>query len=89
MKTDKFVLAALFAKASSAKDCSGKGGKVDCGYSGINQSECEQKGCCWVPVETQNPLFLAIGQEQSQPDDTPWCFNAGSGPGPTPPSPGG
>jgi hypothetical protein len=41
MKTDKFVLAALFAKGSSAKDCSGSGGKVDCGYPGVDQGACE------------------------------------------------
>jgi len=23
--------------------------KVDCGFVGINQSQCETKGCCWVP----------------------------------------
>ena len=84
MKTDKFVLAALFAKAVSSKDCSGSGGKTDCGYPGVDQSSCESKGCCWVPVETDNQLFLAIGQ--SEPNDTPWCFNAGSGPSPPAPS---
>lgn len=84
MKTDKFVLAALFSKAVSSKDCSGSQGKVDCGYPGVTQQSCEDKGCCWVPVEAQNNLFLAV--DQSTPDDTPWCFNAGSGPTP-PPSP--
>lgn len=23
----------------------------DCGYVGINQQECEAKGCCWQPFE--------------------------------------
>ncbi|GMH45019.1 hypothetical protein BSKO_12976 [Bryopsis sp. KO-2023] len=23
--------------------------RIDCGYYGINQGECEGKGCCWVP----------------------------------------
>lgn len=34
--------------------------KIDCGYSGINQQGCNQKGCCWVP--------------QYQGSTTPWCF---------------
>ena len=37
--------------------------KVDCGYSGINQQQCETKGCCWVPT---NP----------NPNNDPWCFFA-------------
>jgi len=35
--------------------------RVDCGYVGINQPECEAKGCCWKPV---NP----------NPGNEPWCF---------------
>lgn len=34
--------------------------KIDCGYNGINQQGCNQKGCCWVP--------------QYQGSVTPWCF---------------
>jgi hypothetical protein len=88
MKTSQIVLAALFSKASNAKDCSGSSGKVDCGYPGVDQNACESKGCCWVPVsEEENQLFLAINGSQN---DTPWCFNAGGGPSPpTPPTPGG
>ncbi|TPX58231.1 glucan 1,4-alpha-glucosidase [Powellomyces hirtus] len=37
--------------------------KKDCGYSGINQSGCEAKGCCWAPV-------------QNNPTNAPWCFVA-------------
>lgn len=33
--------------------------KLDCGYSGITQSECETSGCCW--------------QESSE-SSVPWCF---------------
>ena len=36
------------------------GDKMDCAYSGIDQNGCEQKGCCWDPV---NP----------NPDNEPWC----------------
>jgi glucoamylase len=35
--------------------------RQDCGYSGINQQQCEAKGCCWAPVEN-NPANL------------PWCI---------------
>jgi glucoamylase len=38
------------------------GDKVDCGYLGINQQQCQSKSCCWIPVFTQQ---LA---------GTPWCF---------------
>jgi len=34
--------------------------KIDCGYSGITEQQCNSKGCCWVPA----------GQGSS----TPWCF---------------
>jgi hypothetical protein len=83
MKTNKFVIAALFSKASLAKDCSASSGKVDCGYPGVDQNACESKGCCWEPVsENENNLFLAVGPKTVK--DTPWCFNAGSGPTPPP-----
>lgn len=35
--------------------------KQDCGFSGIDQSGCEAKDCCWVPVEAES-------------NGTPWCF---------------
>ena len=37
--------------------------KVDCGYFGIQQPECEASGCCWVPVS-----------KDGEAKDTPWCF---------------
>ena len=47
--------------------------KVDCGYYGINQNQCESKGCCWVP---------------NVPSTEPWCYKPASGPSPSPsPSP--
>lgn len=33
--------------------------KKDCGYFGIQKSECESKGCCWYESENKN---------------VPWCF---------------
>ena len=48
--------------------------KVDCGYSGINQQGCNQKGCCWVPAYQGSSI--------------PWCFygtnHSGSVPLPPP-----
>ena len=52
-----FVLIAV----SFATDCSvSDPAKVDCGYVGITQSQCEGKGCCWVAASTSS---------------IPWCFN--------------
>jgi len=34
--------------------------RTDCGYIGIQQSECESKGCCWSPTDQEGP----------------WCFTA-------------
>lgn len=46
--------------------------RKDCGYSGVNQQQCEAKGCCWAPV---NP----------NPGNAPWCFyKAGPAPSPSP-----
>ena len=30
-------------------------GKTDCGYTGINQEECINKGCCWQPTNDKSP----------------------------------
>ena len=38
--------------------------KVDCGFMGIDQSQCEAKGCCWKPAFS---FMKLVG-------DTPWCF---------------
>ena len=52
--------------------------KVDCGYSGIDQSGCNAKGCCWVPAYQGSSI--------------PWCFygsnHSGSVPLPPPAYPG-
>lgn len=39
--------------------------RTDCGYMGITQSQCEQKGCCWKPAFSL--WHKSVG-------DTPWCF---------------
>jgi hypothetical protein len=33
--------------------------RIDCGYFGISQAQCESKGCCWVSSSISN---------------VPWCF---------------
>lgn len=33
--------------------------RTDCGYVGVSQGECEGKGCCWSPTQSQG---------------APWCF---------------
>merc|ERR1712038_221995 len=34
--------------------------KIDCGYPGITQDQCEARDCCYAPADTSEP--------------TPWCF---------------
>ena len=54
--------AAIFATVALADECAlSDFDKTDCGFSGIDQSGCEAKGCCWVPV-------------QSSSGNVPWCF---------------
>lgn len=36
--------------------------RTDCGYMGINQQQCEGKGCCWKPAS------------EDATNDIPWCF---------------
>jgi glucoamylase len=58
----KVVVASLFSLAV-ADECSiSNGDKIDCGYSGMTESECLQKGCCYVPVSH----LTTTG--------TPWCY---------------
>jgi alpha-glucosidase (family GH31 glycosyl hydrolase) len=54
--------AVLFAFVCSTSTCSvSDGDKVDCGFVGVDQGQCEAKGCCWSPA----------GQNSA----TPWCFS--------------
>ena len=49
------------------QDCS-VGDKIDCGYMGIDQQGCQDKGCCWQPTAQRE-------------HDTPWCFYPDGGAG--------
>ena len=42
--------------------------RVDCGYFGIDQQGCQDKGCCWQPTAQRE-------------HDTPWCFYPDGGAG--------
>mmetsp|Transcript_33419 Transcript_33419/g.93798 ORF Transcript_33419/g.93798 Transcript_33419/m.93798 type:complete len:571 (+) Transcript_33419:58-1770(+) len=44
-----------------SENCNNDGYRVDCGYSGITESECEAKGCCWNELD-------------DNPNNLPWCF---------------
>ena len=37
--------------------------KVDCGFNGINSTQCVDRGCCWYEVH-------------NNPNNDPWCFYA-------------
>ena len=51
-----------------SQDC-GVTDKLDCGYFGIDQQGCQDKGCCWQP------------SNQVRDFDTPWCFYPDGGGG--------
>ena len=43
--------------------CDSSAARVNCGYDGITQQECQSSSCCWAPV---NP----------NPSNLPWCFRS-------------
>ena len=38
------------------QDC-GVGDRIDCGYMGIDQQGCQDKGCCWQPAQGEGESF--------------------------------
>jgi len=47
--------------------------RMDCGFSGINETGCLSRGCCWRSSSTQG---------------VPWCYDTAAGPpAPLPPTP--
>ena len=40
----------LSASADSSTCAVSDYAKIDCGYTGIQQNDCEAKGCCWSPA---------------------------------------
>lgn len=68
------VLAMGLAWASSAvaggDQCDWAGPRVDCGFVGITQKICEDRGCCWNPAEFKGAPHV----------DVAWCFHPNAGP---------
>ena len=58
----KLLIVLSFVLTALSADCSvSTSEKMDCGYYGIDQSKCEARGCCWVPVSESS-------------GNVPWCF---------------
>ena len=62
------LLLAVALRAVVSQNC-GVTDKVDCGYFGIDQQGCQDKGCCWQPSNKVRDF------------DTPWCFYPDGGGG--------
>jgi glucoamylase len=55
----------------SADDCAvDSADKVDCGYSTIQQDECESKGCCWQAVDGDPYCFYKANMPHPAPAPT-------------------
>ncbi|KAL6777600.1 AGL1 [Auxenochlorella protothecoides x Auxenochlorella symbiontica] len=52
------------------QECDWTGPRVDCGYVGITEGECRNKGCCWNPADFQDFPYV----------DVPWCFTQNAHP---------
>jgi len=60
----KFLILSLALAPAFGDECTlTNEEKVDCGYSGMTQSDCLNKGCCYVPVTAE---YGVTG--------TPWCY---------------
>ncbi|KAG2442338.1 hypothetical protein HXX76_002424 [Chlamydomonas incerta] len=71
----------------SAAGCSPEGLRSDCGYYGIQQTECEQRGCCWSPTHSSAGRAATGaargtghgashgGAGSRHGNDIPWCFH--------------
>ncbi len=46
------MLLLLLAGLVLGQDC-GVGDRIDCGYMGIDQQGCQDKGCCWQPAQDE------------------------------------
>lgn len=70
MTYSKFGAIALVAAvcvliAKGDDTCDQVSEKIDCGFVGIDQGQCESSGCCWKAVDPN-------------PDNEPWCFKKSS-----------
>jgi hypothetical protein len=58
------LLSVIGFVVSSASECAvSDASKLDCGFVGIDQSGCENKGCCWATSSS----------------NVPWCFYQAGG----------
>ena len=56
------VIVAVLCAISYSQDCAVNSyDKVDCGFSGITQSSCEAKSCCWAEVNGSPWCFYGAG----------------------------
>ena len=62
------LVVAVALRLVVSQNCGGSD-KVDCGYFGIDQQGCQDKGCCWQPSNKVSDF------------DTPWCFYPDGGGG--------
>lgn len=65
------IFVALLLVGTSAQCEVSTSDRKDCGFDGIDQGSCAAKGCCWGPVDAEQP-------------GVPWCFFKSS-PAPLPP----
>jgi len=50
MRLSIIVIALLLVTTYNQQCEVDEGSRTDCGYMGINQQQCEAKGCCWKPT---------------------------------------
>jgi hypothetical protein len=51
MRLTYITVAILLLVTFTAQQCDfSQDLRTDCGYMGINQAQCEAKGCCWRPT---------------------------------------
>lgn len=60
------ILSSIFSFSNASlrfldNQCQAQETKIDCGFTGVDQSQCESKGCCWSPIDPN-------------PGNLPWCF---------------
>eukprot|EP00933_Yihiella_yeosuensis_P018154 TRINITY_DN1500_c0_g1_i5.p1 TRINITY_DN1500_c0_g1~~TRINITY_DN1500_c0_g1_i5.p1 ORF type:complete len:533 (+),score=99.69 TRINITY_DN1500_c0_g1_i5:85-1683(+) len=49
----------------------------DCGYMGISQHQCEEKGCCWNPNVKSEPFTFPFCHQSKHSDSGKWCYEEG------------
>lgn len=66
-----YLIGALLLGSALSQNCTiADQDKTDCGYYGINQAQCQAKGCCWQPANNFYEMFMKRGSENG----IPWCF---------------